>query len=181
MARKRISPAPQRAAKQPKSHILLSKTATAVFQVTPLARGICNIVGVFADTDIPFYQKGGRYVEAGRFVEVMDVLVAGSQQVYGMWFFVWEVKRRTACRIRLTLAERYYAYWSEPQCHNIIGLFKDTSVRADQLDVVRRPNGASQSCDNSMLDRLCRDYTCVDMTGKRLFYDPTTSSVVTAL
>ena len=99
-----------------KNKFLLSKTATLLHVLLSFPREICNLIGQFMGTDIPFFRVGELYVAYYPWSDFFSgySLVGTSDHVEvgcrGGEFFVYEVLRRTACRIKIELKEVYNLY-----------------------------------------------------------------------
>jgi hypothetical protein len=101
---------------------LLSRSATALYKSTPLPREVCNRVGQYLGTDIPFFQVGDIYVETCnrddiRFKEVPEHhLQVGSSYSYFdvMLIYTYKVLRRTACMLKMELTGSYQIVFKGP-------------------------------------------------------------------
>ena len=144
-----IPEAPKKKRKSKKNIILLSKTAEAVLKATSLTRAECNLVGQFCGTDIRFYKVGSCYVSATNLIGVgkgipgvrthdeIRLVNPGLGRGHIRWmtgktFRVYEVERRTACRLRVKqlCAITAYSWWcsswnKQPfDVNHVAGVFK---------------------------------------------------------
>jgi hypothetical protein len=142
-----IPEAPKKKRKSKKNTILLSKTATAVLKASSLTRAACNLVGQFCGTDIRFYKVGSCFVASTERIgqRGSGVLTAdhirlvnpgvgrGTHRwITGRTFRMYEVERRTACRLRVRQLCTITAYstWSQESLkppfdvNNVAGVFR---------------------------------------------------------
>ena len=146
---KKIVKRPKKVRTSKKNRLLLSRSATALFETTCLSRGICNRIGRFLGTDIAFFQKGDIYVEA---FEYMNRQVAMGVQVSpefrgvrgqirwmeGKKIYTYKVVRRTACMLLVEPVAMYYVFLRWRNNHRdhrvfdareIIGVAKQDTTR----------------------------------------------------
>jgi hypothetical protein len=176
------------------NRILLSKTAKALMKATPLTDGLCNVVGQYLGTDIKFYQVGDLYVEATNRIRLRQggdrYPVANKQLVLllnpgedigtarwfqGRRFYVYEVERRTASRLRAKLLRTITAYtkWIKQfdaidetfDANKIAGLFQKTYPNRVGQTFMPITDAVDE------LKALTENYEVRDATGKELRYD----------
>jgi hypothetical protein len=100
---------PKKVRTSKKNRLLLSRTATALFETTSLSRGICNRIGQYLGTDIEFFQKGDMYAYAFEYMNRQPMSVQVSPEFRGVhrqirWMegkkiYTYKVVRRTACML----------------------------------------------------------------------------------
>ena len=105
-----------------KNRLLLSRTATALFETTRLSRGICNRIGQYLGTDIAFFQKGDMYAYAFECMNrqaAMGVHVSPEfhhrlgemkRWMEGKKIYTYKVVRRTACMLLVEPVALYYVF-----------------------------------------------------------------------
>ena len=182
-----IQAAPKKKRKSKKNTILLSKTATALLKATSLTRAECNLIGQFCGTDIRFYKVGSCYVAStgciGR--RGSGVLTADHIRLVnpgvgrgthrwmtGRTFRVYEVERRTACRLRVRQLCTITAYstWSQESLkppfdvNKVAGVFIRKAMYTLSHSITPFTDAAPQ------LDVLKDMYEVRDANGKSIRY-----------
>ena len=123
--------------KPKRNQFLLSKSATAIYQTLGFPKEICNLIGQFLGTDIEFYKVGDVYVLENTSKDLAMIKTYAEQGyphvvlTYKL-FHVYQVIRRTACRLKVKRITIYEIYSPGPSKwtysipgHNIVVLKRD--------------------------------------------------------
>jgi hypothetical protein len=174
--------------------ILLSKTATAVYKATDLTRAECNLIGQFCGTDLRYYKKGDLIVRATEkigwthgFPRHAPIRLvnpnAGEGSLRWFWgkkYCVYEVKRRTACRIQAKELSTFTAYttfhfalrnWNGGtpfDVNRIAGLFEAEHIGFPLRTLTPCADDSGDAAELEVLKSL---YKVTNRSGKEVKYD----------